>query len=417
MDRIREKSKFPKVRREALYSVAAIAFIVLAVMILRMDFTSHRVKSERISIGTVERGVFEIKVAANGELKSDDIEQLASQVSGRVAVVHVRPGVQVEAGDLLVELVNPQLIASAEEAQSALQGAIGGLKSERAELRTALLDQESLVVRAKFNLESAELQLDVETKLADVQIISELDYKRTQLSVQQAKQLYEIEKNRLREIRDNVDVQVEVAESEVEQMARVLDRAENEVDNLKIVAGISGVVQNIDVEVGEQLISGSLVGRVARHDALYAELRVPAREAGNIIAGQKAVIDIRTGTIEGTVSRIAPGVTDGAVIVDVNLSGEIPVNARPQLQVEGAIFVARIPDTLYVERPAYVSSESTLTVYKIEGDDRRYATRETVKIGKLSLQHAQVLGGLERGDRIITSETGAWQNYERILIN
>lgn len=416
MDRIREKSKAPVVKRAVFLGIAAVALVAVIVTLMRIDFSSHRVKSDGISLGTVQRGTFEVKVAANGELKSDNIEQLAAQVSGRVAVVHVRPGAEVEAGDLLVELLNPQLIATAEEAQSALEGAIGTLKAERAELRTSLLNQESLVVQAKFNLESAELQLEAESELADRQIISELDYKRSQLRVNQAKQLYEIEKNRLREIRENVNVQIEVAESEVNQMERVLDRARNQVDNLNIVAGISGVVQNIDVEVGQQLVSGSLIGRVARQDALYAELRVPAREAANVFLGQDVLVDIRTGVIDGIVSRIDPGVTAGAVIVDVDLNGELPVNARPQLQVEGTIFITQVPDTLYVERPAYVSADSALTVYKLE-DNGRYASRKSIKIGKLSLQHAQVLEGLKAGDRIITSETGEWQSHERILIN
>jgi hypothetical protein len=40
-----------------------------------------------------------------------------------------------------------------------------------------------------------------------------------------------------------------------------------------------------------------------------------------------------------------------------------------------------------------------------------------VRCGKASLNYVQVLGGLQVGDRIITSDTAAWQDKDRILIN
>ena len=132
-------------------------------------------------------------------------------------------------------------------------------------------------------------------------------------------------------------------------------------------------------------------------------------------AGQKALVDTHNGTVNGIVTRVDPGVTDGTVVVDVDLQGALPAGARPQLQVEGVVYVSQLPNTLYVGRPSYVKNEATITVYKLDAAGH-YATKTTIQTGKVSLNYMQVLQGLQAGDRIITSEIGEWQGKDRILL-
>lgn len=416
MDHARPQSNTKLIRRMALIGALSLVVVGGGVTLANIDFSSQRVERSKLSIETVRQGTMEIKVSANGQLLPKNIEQLAAQVSGRVAKAFVKPGDVVKVGQLLVDLTNPQIIASAEEAYSAWEGAVTELQAAEAELQTNALNQEGVFTQAQFNLEKAQLQLEAETKLIGQQIISEIDYKRTTLNVAQLTKTREIEANRLQKIRDNIKVQLAVRKSRVTQLARALDRAKNQAANLKIVAGIDGIVQAMAVEVGQQLQPGSPIGRIAQQDQLYAELKVPAREATEVLTGQNVVIDTRRGTVDGVVTRVDPGVTDGTVIVDVDLKGELPAGARPQLQIEGIIYLSQLPNTLFVGKPAYVKTDSNISVYKLDADGK-YASRVTIKAGKVSLTNLQVLDGLKAGDRIITSEIGEWQDKERILLN
>jgi HlyD family secretion protein len=416
MDHVRPKSKSQSIKRAAFGIALASLFVGGGVTLASIDFSSQRVDRNKLSIETVQRGTLEIKVSANGQLLPKNIEYIASQVTGRVAKSYVKAGDVVSVGQLLVELTNPQLVASAEEAYSAWEGAVTELQASEAELQTNLLNQEVVLTQAQFNLEKAQLELEAEARLIGRHIIAEIDYKRTQLNVAQLTQTHAIEASRLQKMRDNIKVQQAVKKSRVTELARALDRAKNEAANLKIVAGISGIVQTIGIDVGQELQAGSPMGRIAQLDQLYAELRVPAREATDVVAGQSAVIDTRSGTVNGAVTRIDPAVTDGTVIVDVDLQGTLPAGARPQLPIEGVIYLSRLPNTLYVGKPSYVKSNADVTVYKLDTDGR-YATRVTIKAGKLSLNYLQVLQGLNAGDRIITSDLGDWRAKERILVN
>lgn len=414
MDRVIAKPK-SRVRLIAIVAVVAASLISGGVMLANIDFRTKRVDRTALSIDTVQRGTMEMKVSANGQLLSMRIEQLAAQVPGRVAKADVKPGAVVQAGQVLVELANPQLSASAEEAQSAYEGAVAELRSAEAELQTNMLNQEVVLTLVRFNAEKANAKAEADEDLARNGLISNIELKRSQLDREQFRQTYAIEASRLQKVRDNIKVQLSVKQSRVAQLARALERARTQEADLKIVAGISGVVQAIDVEVGQQLQPGSSIGRIARQDELYAELKVPAREATQIQAGQKVVIDTRNGLVNGAVARVDPGVTEGTVVVDVALHGPLPEGSRPQLQVEGVIYLTRIPDTLFVGKPAYVKNDADIAVWKLDAGGR-YAMRTRIQAGKVSLDHLQVLGGLQEGDRIITSEPGDWQDQDRVLL-
>ncbi len=415
MDQIREKSKASQIKRPAIIAAAVVALISGGVTLASIDFSTHRVDRETLSIEAVKHGTMEIKVGANGQLLSRRIEQLAARAPGRVAQADIKAGAVVQAGQVLVELTNPQLIASAEEAQSAWEGAVAELQSSEAELQTAMLNQEVVLTQIHFNAEKAKAKADADEALSREGLISDIEVKRSQLDLSQLRKTHEIESMRLKKLRDNIDVQLSVRKSRVTQFARALDRARTQAADLNIVAGIDGIVQAINVEVGEQLQPGSPIGRIAQQDQLYAELKVPAREATQVQAGQKVVVDTRNGTVEGTVTRVDPGVTDGTVVVDVELQGPLPAGARPQLQVEGIIYISQQPNTLYVGKPAYVKSDAAISVYKLDPAGQ-YASRVTIKTGKVSLNHLQILEGLKAGDRIITTDVGEWQDQERILL-
>ncbi|HIG39102.1 MAG: efflux RND transporter periplasmic adaptor subunit [bacterium] len=416
MDRVREKSKFAAVKKVGGFSVLAMLFLYSAISIAGMDFESRRVDRDTLLVDTVQRGTLEIRVSANGELLPRDIELISAQVEGRVARVFVAPGDEVKTGQLLAQLSNPGVVNAAEEAFSAWKGTVADLKVFEVELRNGILNQEVYALQAKFAFKKEILKLEAERILHDKNIVSDIDYQQRELSVEQLKQTVAIEEKRLQQNRNNMDTLLTVKKSRVTQLARALDRANDRVTNLSIVAGIAAVVQQFDLELGQQLILGSPIGKLARQDVLYAELRVPARQAGEVIIGQNAIIDTRNGTVKGKVSRIDPGVSEGTVIVDVELEGRLPKGARLQLQVEGIIYIAQIDEAIFVGKPTFTRTNAEVTIYKLDSDSD-YASRVRVMLGRSSVNRVEVLDGLVPGDRVILSDSSDWQDQPRILLN
>ncbi len=419
MDRKRTQPAVRRYRR--LIVVASIALVATAslVAILTFDFSTHRVSQDRVAIDVVKRGTLQVRVAGAGVLLPREVEEVVAQSAGRVTKVHAKAGDVVRAGQLLLELSSPDALAAAETARSALEGAQAELRASQALAQSELLKQETAVLQAQFDVRRAQVQLDADANLVALKLVSEtsfINYRRSKLDVEQLTKKHSIEQQRLQTLQRNLDDQLAVSRARVGQMARAYEQARNQVANLRVHAGIDGTLQLLQAEVGQQLAAGHPLGRVARDDRLYAQLRVAARDATDLRPGLRAIVDTRRGTVEGTVSRIDPGVVEGTVRVDIDLAGAPPPGSRPHMAIDGTIVVDQLTDTLYVARPAFVQQDADIAVYRLD-ESGKYAVRATVKAGKLSVSHMQVRAGLQEGDRIITSSTEAWQDRDRVLID
>ncbi|HKQ54234.1 MAG TPA: hypothetical protein VJT74_17790, partial [Pyrinomonadaceae bacterium] len=147
-----------------------------------------------------------------------------------------------------------------------------------------------------------------------------------------------------------------------------------------------------------------------------AELRIAETQAKDIKLGLQAGIDTRNGVIQGHVSRIDPAAQQGTVTVDVALDEQLPEGARPDLTVDGTIELERLSDVIYVGRPAFGQSQSTVSMFKLEPDGKT-AVRVNVKLGRSSVNTIEIVEGLQPGDQVILSDTSAWDAYNRILLN
>ena len=118
----------------------------------------------------------------------------------------------------------------------------------------------------------------------------------------------------------------------VDQARALLQLTQQQRDELKVRAGLDGMLQLVPVEVGQQVAPGTNLARVANPSRLKAEIKIAETQAKDIQIGQQAEIDTRNGIVEGRVARIDPSVQNGTRTVDVTLDGELPQRrgARPE---------------------------------------------------------------------------------------
>src|SRR5260370_37823451 len=102
------------------------------------------------------------------------------------------------------------------------------------------------------------------------------------------------------------------------------------------------VLREVPETVAVWIPAGTTLARVARPDQLKAQLRIPETQAKDVRVGQKAAVDTRNGIANGPVSRVAPSVQDGTVLVDVALQGPLPQGARTDLAVDRTIEIGHL---------------------------------------------------------------------------
>ena len=209
---------------------------------------------------------------------------------------------------------------------------------------------------------------------------------------------YQIEQKRLEVRKRSEEAQLAAQQARNSQLQALLKLKQEQVQNLRVAAGTSGVLQQMTAEEGQQVVPGTNLARVVEPQHLKAELKIAETQVKDIQIGQRAQIDTRNGIIPGHVSRMDPAAQQGTFTVDVALEGALPPGAAPDLTVDGTVELERLDDVIYISRPAFGQAQSTIKMFKLDDDDKT-ATRVQVKLGRSSVSAMEILEGLQPGDR------------------
>jgi HlyD family secretion protein len=402
-------------RRIVLGTIGGLALAGVAYAIVRLEPTAAYAERSALLIDSVRRGEFVRQVRGPGVLVPKDSRWLAAQAPGRVERILLKPGSIVQPDSVIAVLANPELEKVVQEAEWALTQGEAEVAAMKLQLRSQVLDQKSRVAEARATFESTRLQAEAEAEAARQKALPQLQARRSQIMADQLAVRLNVEDDRLANLGDATRAQLRAQSARLEQLRNVLARQRQQLDSLQVRAGMVGVVQALPVQVGQQIAAGAQIARVAQLHELVAELKIPELQARDLVVGQQAHIDTRNGIIKGAVARVDPAVENGAVRVEVELAGELPAGARPDLSVDGVIEIERRRDALYVARPATGDPESQVSVFKVDADGS-HAHRIAVQLGKASVSEIQVIAGLQAGDRIIVSDISQWSASDELRI-
>jgi len=396
--------------------LAGVAAISLALS--RLEPAAPSVNRATVWMDDVKRGEMIRQVRGPGTLEvvPEAIRWVAARTRGRVEKRVLLPGVEVSPDTIILELSNPELDQELRDAEFQLEAQQAELADLRVKVESQLLSQKATAATVASEYHQAKLQSDADERLFAEKLIGDLILKRSQVRAEELATRNQLEQQRLAIATASVEAQLAAKRATVSQFRALHELRKSQKEALTVRASITGVLQEVPVEVGQEVTPGTNLARVARPDQLKAELRIAETQAKDIEVGQKAIIDTRNGLIDGKVIRIDPAVREGTVTVDVALIGSLPKGARPDLSVDGTIELERLTDVLYVGRPAYGQAESTIGLFKLL-DDGETAVRAQVRLGRSSVNTIEIIQGLKEGDQVILSDTSAWDAYNRIRLN
>ncbi len=419
MDVPRSKSVVRNRRiRQAIYMIIGLAVIGgISVALARLKPAAPSVAGSTLWMDTVKRGEMIRQVRGLGTLVPEEIVWIPATTSGRVEKRLVQPGTIVSPETVIFELSNPELQQQLMDAQAQLKSAEAAYNNRKVELETQLLNQRAQAATVEADYQQARLTAEANDQLSRDGLVSELILKQSRTRAAELKTRNELEKQRLAMNAEAIKTQMAVAQAELDQRKLLYDLRLRQVADLKVRAGINGVLQQLAVEVGQQVTPGTNLARVSDPKRLKAAVRIPETQAKDILPGQIASIDMRIGVIPGRVSRIDPAVQNGTVTVDIALEGELPKGARPDLNVDGTIELERLENVLYVQRPAFGQEKSTIKLFRLEPDGK-HAEAVTVQLGRSSVTTIEIVNGLKVGDRVIVSDTSqVADNASRIRLD
>ncbi len=409
-------AKEKRKKRIIVVSATALVLVGVTVALSRLKPAAPTVDRNLVWVDTVKRGPMIRQVRGLGTLVPEDIQWIAARTQCRVERIVLRPGAAVTPDSVILELSNPTVTQAATDAESQLKSAEAALANTKVTLQGNVLTAEANLASAKSTYETASLQAEVNAELFKDGLVSSLTLRSSQVAADDSKTQYEIAQKRYTFAQESIAPQLAVQEAVVDQARAQAKLRRDDADHLMVRAGMTGVLQLLPVDVGQQVEPGGNLARVADPTKLKAEVKIAETQAKDIQIGQLATIDTRNGIVEGRVARIDPSVQNGTVTVDATLTGPLPKGARPDLSVDGTIELEHLDDVVYVGRPAFGQERSTVGIFKLDPDGV-YATRTQVQLGRSSVNTIEIVNGLKPGDRVILSDMSPYDANDRIRLN
>ncbi len=414
MDFDRQPKRFSKWLRFAALAIVGIGAIVgVSIGLGHLVSTNPSIDRRTVLIDTVKRAVLVHQVRGVGTLTAEEFLWIPAQTEGRIVNIVVQAGAAVDETTVLLELSNPDLELAVINADSDVKAAVANFEATKARLQKELYTLQAKVVKLETEFEVAQFTVEIDEKLLLQNVVTKNTVKLDRLKADGLKRLLKVEQQGLEVFEKLLPSEYGIPEAEIAKAKAILKRAQDELAALKVVASLDGILEQLEVEIGQHVTPGVMLAKVSKPRPLKAELKIPEVQARFLQLGQRANIDTHHGIAVGMVDRIDPAVTDGSVTVEVTFDGPLPEGARPDLSIVGTVEIERRDDVLQVGRPVFASANSTLKLFKL-GPNGKFAIPVPVKIGIASVSAVEILDGLEPDDRVILTDMSRWDDVDRI---
>ena len=408
-----EEKRRRRVRRFVYAGAGLLLVIVVTAALSRLKPAAPTVDRSTVWTDTVKRGSMLRDVRGLGTLEPETIWVIPAATDGRVDKRYLLPGTPVKASSVILDLSNPQLQQETLDAEYQLKGAQAAYEQTKAQLENQLMDKRTQAASVSSQYRTAEMQKEAFEQLGKLGLKAAIDVKTAEVQSEELAKQNDLAQKEVQIFANSIEAQLAVQQANVDQKRALYALKKSQLEGLHVRAGIDGMLQELDVDVGQQVAQGAALARVAQPKLLKAQLKIAETQAKDIEIGQKASIDTHNGLIAGHVMRIDPSVVNGTRTVDVKLDGQLPLGAVPDLSVEGTIEIERLADVLYVGRPVHGDADSTVGLFKLV-DGGKQAVRTPVELGRVSVNSVEIRKGLQVGDEVILSDMSASDNVDRV---
>jgi HlyD family secretion protein len=410
--RIEQKLVTPQRVAIAVGSLLLIALSVYAYLEFGLNRTLT-VGSERLTVSKVSYGTFREYIPVTGNVVPRTTVYIDAVSGGQITEVHVEEGEFVEAGDPLVTFKNSdlQLRVFQTEAQATEQ---------LSQMSTLRMQYDSTHLRNQRDLIDIEYQIDRLTRslvrrkpLLETggSTRGEIDDLEAELKRYQGYLLTAHEALRLdEEMRAN---QINRMSAQQEALNRNIAIARENLENLVLIAPITGQLTLLEANIGESKSAGQRIGQVDEVNTFKVNAFVDEFYLSRVTIGQVATVDLDGKSYEVTVAKVYPDVRDRQFEIDLAFNGSTPPLIRRGQTLRMRLEIGQPADTLVLANGAFFDDTGGQWVFVVDpsGD---YAERRDVRFGRRNPEGIEVLEGLRDGEQVITSSYESLMNFDRI---
>lgn len=397
------------------FGLAALACL-LAVsgwyMLNNMDSRSLTVSQNRLVVGTVTRGVFADVIPVRGRIEPAKTVFLDAVEGGRVERVLVEAGVEVNTGDLIVELSNPSL-------QLEVLGNEARVAEQLNAMRSLELNLEQNRLRHKRNLNDINYQIRILTRQVarEQTLVAQNSLAASKLLDTQDTLAWYQQQRALTLESQASDARMQEAQLEFlrDTSARLesnLAISRQNLQNMHVRAPVDGVLSGFDIQIGQSISRGERFGQIDTPRDFKLTARIDEFYLDRISLQQTASYN----DFELVIRKIYPQVQDGQFRVDFGFTGAQPTGIRRGQSLQTRLSLGDASEALLIPNGTFFQDTGGNWIFVLTPDGGA-AVRRNVRLGRRNTDFIEVLDGLTAGEKVVLSSYSGYREMNRLTLN
>jgi len=366
-----------------------------------------------IKIDTIIQGDLIRDVVVSGKAVAANAPQLYSTEIGKITLL-AKPGEAVALNQIVARLISPELDALIKQQRSTLEQL--SINANRGALvdKEAQLDLESNMNAAQSKLNVAKREFQRAEISYGKQIISEVDWLKSQDAVTDAKRLFEHAEKRVLFSIERLQFEKQHRDFLVQKEKLILEELSRRHDELAIKAPVKGVVGNWLVAQKNTIAANTAIMTIVDLSEYEAELNVPEFYADDLGIGLAVSMKISGISVRGEIIAISPEVKANQVTVRAKMKNTQKIQLRQNQRINARIEFEKKENVLMVKRGAFMGSLAGKFIFKLSEDN--YADKTAITTGASSVEYIEITSGVAIGQQVITSDYADFNKAEQIYL-
>ncbi len=393
--------------------VGALILLWLAVKITEQSTGKVlAVNSNRIIVSTVSKGVFEDFIPVRGRVAPAKTVYLDAIEGGRVERILVEDGVELQAGDLIVELSNAslQLNVLGNEARVAEQ--LNNMRSIELNLEQNRLRHKSNLIDIEYQIKLLTRQLAREQSLLDRGAITQSKYDDTADTLAWYKSQREVTLESQSSDAKMQEAQLAFLKETSERLEHNLAISRKNLENMNVRAPVAGKLSGFNVEIGQSIGRGERLGQIDTPNDYKVTAFIDEFYLGRVDIGQNAQFD----QYPLKISKIYPQVQNGQFEVDFTFVEHQPRDIRRGQTVQTKLTLGDASQAVLIPNGAFYQDTGGNWIFVVSADGTE-AVRRPVRLGRRNNQFIEVIEGLEVGEQVVTSPYTSYKEMQRLALD
>ncbi len=415
MDKPLEKKKWPTKRIIKYSSIAVFVLVVGYLIIFGTGGSTLNVRTERITVSTVEKGPFQEYIPIIGNVIPKYIHYLDASDGGIVEIKYVEAGSMVKKGDKIVKLTNTNMLMTLLNNEAEINRASNDLRTTRLQLEQNRLSLKQQRTEAEYTLDRFKREFDRNQVLFEQELISKRDY-------EDAKNNYDYWTERLKLTLESQEKDIQFREEQVhqlelsvKQMQTNLSIVRQQLESLTVKAPLSGYLTSLNAEIGQAKNRGDRLGQIDDIEGFKVRAQIDEHYINRVAEEKIGDFDIADKTFGLKIQKIYPEVKEGKFEVDLVFTGKVPEGIKRGQTLHIRLQLSEASEAILLARGGFYQTTGGNWAYVLDksGD---FATKKPLRLGRQNPQFFEVLEGLNPGDKVITSSYENFGDMERLVL-